>query len=132
MKNLSKKQIEEVKQIQNWASVSFHANRKRIGSLFVSDFKKIVEKKKNRELIKLNYSPKTDIQKIKQLLKQSINNKGNNYFKILIEGNSGIYYAHPIYQHRDYNKSRIFDKNEKTLKLMRLFNQIINKISATN
>jgi len=35
-----------------------------------------------------------------------------NYAKILIEGNSNIYWAHPQYAHSDYNKSRAFENTE--------------------
>ena len=51
---------------------------------------------------------------------------GTNYHKIMIEGNTGIYYCSPIYLHQDYNKSRLFDKNKATLKLMDLFNSQFN------
>jgi len=50
-----------------------------------------------------------------------------NYFKVLIEGNTGIYYASAAYGHSDYNKSRVFNKTPETLKLMQIFNLIVNK-----
>lgn len=52
--------------------------------------------------------------------KKTIN---TNYFKTMILGNTGIYYASPIYKHSDYNKTRLFDINEDNLKLMDFFNQ---------
>lgn len=127
MQNLSKKQIEQVKSLTNWTSTRFHGNTKKIGHLLVSDLKAIVEKKVSRELSKIDNSKKSNVQKVRELIKWSLKCKNTNYFKIMIEGNSGIYYASPAYGHSDYNKSRLFDKNEETLKLMSLFNSIVNK-----
>lgn len=140
MKNLSKKQIEQVKTLTPHTSTRFHGNQKKVGELLVSDLKEVVAKKWNRfagncvtKNGKIIYSyefkqeKKSNIQKLRDLIKWSLECKGSNYFKILIEGNTGIYYAHPDYQHSDYNKSRIFDKNEETLKLMHLFNSIVKK-----
>ncbi len=140
MKNLTKTQIDQIKKLTPHDSTSFHGNKKKVGELLVSDLKIIVSKKVNRfygnyvtKTGKIIYSYEfkhkkdTNIQKLKDLIKCSLNSKGTNYFKVLIEGNSGIYYAHPIHQHNDYNKSRIFDKNAETLKLMKLFNSIVNK-----
>ena len=64
---------------------------------------------------------------VSDLIEQSLNCKGTNYFKILIEGHTGIYYASAIYKHSDYNKTRIFDKNSETLKLMNWFNAEVTK-----
>lgn len=133
MKNLTAKQIAQVKAINAWDSTKFHGNRKKIGLLSVADFEDIVMKKYRRRLNQpVHYTvdyPKNEskIAKVKRLLKWSIECKGTSYFKTLIEGNTGIYYASPVYGHGDYNKSRVFDKNEKTLKLMQLFNKIVNK-----
>ena len=52
--------------------------------------------------------------------------KNTPYFKIMILGNTGIYYASPIYQHMDYNKTRLFDITDETLELMNFFNQHLN------
>jgi hypothetical protein len=49
----------------------------------------------------------------------------NNVSQKLIVGNNNIYYTAPAYGHQDYNKSRIFTKNEKTLKLMDIFNNAL-------
>lgn len=127
MKKLTQKQIKQVKSLTCSTSTRFHGNTKKIGHLLVSDLKAIVEKKVSRELSKIDNSKKSNVQKVRELLQWSIQTKGTGYFKIMIEGNSGIYYASPTYGHSDYNKSRVFDKNEETLKLMSLFNSIVNK-----
>ena len=125
MINLTKKQIEEVKKLQSCSNTSFHGNRKKINGVPVKLIKEIVEKKRQRE--KGRATTISIESRVKKLLTWSLECKGTNYYKILIEGNTGIYYASPIYLHADYNKSRVCDKNEKTLKLMNLFNKILNK-----
>jgi hypothetical protein len=127
MKNLSPKQIAQVKEIKTWTPTKFHGNRKKVGSLPVAVFKAIVEKKVSRSLSNLDTGKKTIYQEAKELINWSKKTKGTPYFKVLIEGNTGIYYASPIYMHADYNKSRVFERNAKTLKLMTLINAIINK-----
>lgn len=133
MKNLTSTQINQIKQINVWTNTKFHGNRKIEGELPIYLIKEIVAKKYKRNLSKpihytVDYSiNETKIQKVKRLLKWSLECKGTGYFKTLIEGNTGIYYANPFYAHRDYNKSRVFDKNAYTLKLMQIFNSIVNK-----
>lgn len=127
MKNLTQKQIEFIKTLKTWSKTSFHGNTKKINDLPVSLIKEIVSKKRKREISKQFEDIKTPAQKVRELLKWSIECQETGYFKTLIEGNSGIYYANPSYCHSDYNKSRIFDKNEKTLKLMEIFNSFFNK-----
>ena len=127
MTNLSAAQIAQVKQIKAWTSTRFHGNRKTVALLSVNDIKAIVAKKVSREVAKINNSNKTNVQKVRELIKWSLETKGTGYFKVLIEGNTGIYYASATYGHSDYNKSRVFDKNPETLKLMSLFNSIVNK-----
>lgn len=129
MKNLSSKQIEQVKQLQTCTSVNhFHGNTKKVGSLLLSDIKDIVAKKIKRNILKnASASNKTDVQITKECVNWSIECKGSSYFKTMIEGNTGIYYASAEFGHKDYNKSRLFDKNEKTIKLMHIFNSIVNK-----
>ena len=95
--------------------------------MLVADLKAIVAKKVSRELAKIDTSKKSNVQKVRELIQWSIQTKGTGYFKILIEGNTGIYYASPVYRHRDYNKSRVFEKNTETLKLMRIFNAVVSK-----
>ena len=62
---------------------------------------------------------------LKQAIFQAKQAQGTNYFKTLIEGNTGIYFAHPYHQHSDYNKTRLFDKTPATLRLMAIFNRIV-------
>ena len=90
-------------------------------------FKTIVEKKQLREKLQNNTGIETSVQLVKKLMFRSQMCIGTNYLKIMIEGNTGIYYAHPSYGHADYNKSRLFDKTPETIKLMNLFNSYINK-----
>ena len=127
MKTLTVKQIQQVKSLNTWSRTNFHGNTKKIGELAINDLKKIVSKKIKRELSKIYTGKKSEIQIVRSLINQSLKSKGTNYFKIMIEGNTGIYLASPVYLHSDYNKCRLFDKNEKTLKLMHLFNKIVNK-----
>jgi hypothetical protein len=127
MKKLSSKQIEQVKKIKIWDSTKFHGNTKKVGSLLVNDFKEIIVKKQLRELAKIDNIKKSNVQVVRGLIKCSLERKGTSYFKIMIEGNTGIYYASAEYGHNDYNKTRLFEKNAETLKLMKLFNAIIIK-----
>lgn len=132
--------IEQIKSLKSWSSTRFHGNKKMVGNLSVSELKEIVAKKYNRSIGnyiakngKVIYSfnfksvQKSNVQIVRELIEWSLECKNTNYFKVMIEGNSGIYYASPAYGHSDYNKTRLFDKNKKTLKLMSLFNSIINK-----
>lgn len=127
MKTNDKKQIAEIKNLKTWTRTSFHGNTKKVGSLSVNDIKSIVSKKIKRELNKHTNCIKSNATIVKELIKWSLECKGTGYFKVLIEGNSGIYYASAAYGHSDYNKSRIFDKTAENLRLMNLFNSIINK-----
>ncbi len=123
MKNSNR--INQIKSLKAWTSTNFHGNTKKVGELAVTEIIEIVSKKKARELEKMDNSVKTPIQITRSLITLSKKTKGTPYFKILIEGNTGIYYASPIYGHEDYNKSRLFDKNEIGLKLMNIFNAIV-------
>lgn len=49
----------------------------------------------------------------------------SNYSKILIEGFKNIYWAHPIYQHTDYNKSIALSNTEENRKIMKLINKYL-------
>lgn len=122
MKNLNQKQIAQVREIKSWNSTHFHGNRKFVGELSVQDFKEIVAKKSAREYAKIDFSKKTPVQLVRELINDSLESMNTNYFKVLIEGSTGIYYASPEYGHSDYNKTRIFDKTSETMKLMKLFN----------
>lgn len=122
---MNDKQIQQIKELKAWTKTSFHGNRKKLGYLSVSLIQEIVKKKQQREHLKYQTIYKTNTQKVRDLISWSIECKGTPYFKHLIEGTTGIYYASPIYGHKDYNKVRLFDKNESTLRLMRIFNAIV-------
>lgn len=127
MRNLSPKQIEQVKLITCFTTTKYHGNVKKIGSLSLIDIKAIVAKKQRRSRDYYPYDKKLKLSLVRYLLNWSQETKGTNYFKIMIEGNNNIYYAHPEYGHRDYNKSRLFEKNDDNLKIMKLFNAIVLK-----
>jgi hypothetical protein len=48
------------------------------------------------------------------------------YSKILVVGNSNIYWASPVYLHQDYNKSIALENNEKNRKLALTINKYLN------
>lgn len=126
--------INQIKGIYNWSNTNFHGNRKYVGNLTVAEYKAIVSKKNERELLRVtNSTPaESNVQKVRRLLSQSLKAINGNYLKVLIEGKTGIYYAHPVHGHSDYNKSRVFDKTPETIRLMNLFNSIIDRhISCT-
>ena len=117
------KQIEQIKAIKPYSTTRFHGNKKQVGTLSIKEYLNIVEIKMQREKLKHSERP-SNIQLIKQLIKDSVNYVGTPYRKIMIEGNTGIYFASPTYLHQDYNKTRLFDKNETTLKLMNIYNAL--------
>lgn len=51
----------------------------------------------------------------------------DNYSKIMIEGNRHIYWASPVYQHSDYNKSRAMPNTERNREVMRVINNYLAK-----
>lgn len=63
---------------------------------------------------------------VDECIELSKNSLGTNYFKVLIYGNTGVYYASPIYRHEDYNKSRLFDIDEDSENLIKYFNNKFN------
>jgi len=126
MKNTTAKQIRGIQSLTWMTSTNFRSNRKQYNGVPVEIVKEIVQKKTRRALAKEGIQ-ETRLQKVKRLIAQSLDAKGTNYFKVMIEGNTGIYYAHPKFGHADYNKSRVFDKTPQTIKIMNLFNQIVNK-----
>lgn len=50
-----------------------------------------------------------------------------NYGKILIEGNTRIYWAHPTHGHSDYNKSAAMPNTETNRRAATLINSILSK-----
>ena len=127
MKKLTKKQIAVIKNISHpkFEERSFHGNTKKINGIPVNDWVKIIEKKIEREQRK-NHLPKPSIlQKFKMMVEISKKNKNTNYQKTLIEGKTSIYFASPISKHADYNKTFFCEKNEKTVKLIGIFNKMV-------
>jgi hypothetical protein len=124
---LTKKQISQIRQITHLSRRTFHGNRKWVGDLPIDLYLKIVEKKWDRLKAKREHKETSIYETVRRLLNWSKECAGTPYFKILIEGNTGIYYASPYYGHSDYNKHRVFDKNEQTLKIMKLFNAIVSR-----
>ena len=59
--------------------------------------------------------------------KVEMTEKRGRYSKILIFGNTNIYWASPIYQHSDYNKSIAMPRTTKNEKLAYLINRILIK-----
>ena len=47
------------------------------------------------------------------------------YSKVLVKGNTSIYWASPIYKHSDYNKSKALENNEKNREVMRIINNYL-------
>ena len=137
MKKFTQQQIEQVKTINSlYASNKQHGNRKYhswFDLLLVEDVKRIIEKKSLRKLLNYPARPKSEVSILRELITRSESSINTNYFKVLIEGETGIYFAHPVHQHSDYNKSRVFEKNEKTLRLMDMFNSYFSrKTNSTN
>jgi len=130
MKNLTAKQIQEIKDLKSWNRTSgFHGNVKKIGNLPIDLYKAIIEKKRKREIIaqKLNVNNNHLVAQVREMISIYKSLVGTSYEKQMILGKTGIYLANPSYGHSDYNKTRMFDINEQTLKLMNLFNSLINK-----
>lgn len=123
---MTKKQIDAIKEIKNWTNTEFHGNRKNFNGLPVPLIKEIVLKKQLREIAANNYSI-NKFTRVRNLLEQSKQTTGTAYFKILIPGVNGIYYAPPIYGHKDYNKTRVLPNTPQNERIMYLFNSIINK-----
>lgn len=130
MKNLSKKEIAVVKSLGFWNSKKIHGNRKSFKGLNIDIYLNVVVKKTERQrrrfLNEVLESKKDHFQIIKELIESSIRTISTPYFKTIIEGNTGYYYASSVYQHSDYNKTRLFDKTEKTEKLVNIFHKVIN------
>lgn len=51
----------------------------------------------------------------------------SNYSKILIKGNTNIYWASETYGHNDYNKSIAMTINDKSIRLMQVVNSYLAK-----
>jgi hypothetical protein len=126
MKNLTPQQIEQVKLLKPFSTTRFHGNKKVVGLLPIYVYIYVVTKKYDRNILKQDNCKETPTQIVKRLYMQHKLYKGTSYAKVMIEGNTGIYLASPLHEHSDYNKCRLFDKNEHTIKLMNLYNLLIN------
>lgn len=122
--NLTTQQIQAIKLIQPWYNTEFHGNKTHVDGIPVELHISIVEKKRLRDRLKNASGKKSDIQLVRELLTSSKQYQGTPYAKIMIEGNTGIYYASPAHLHSDYNKTRLFDKTPETLRLMDIFNKL--------
>ncbi len=127
MKNATPKQIAQIKTLTAWEYLKFHGNLKTIGHLKKNDFVEIVTKKRYRRGRPAPQPVKTAAKIARELVEETRKAKGTPYFKKMIEGSTGIYYASPMYEHRDYNKTRLFDKSPRTLEIMEIFNKIVSK-----
>lgn len=72
-------------------------------------------------------SPQNRVLKTISHAKIEMAEKRGRYSKILIFGNNNIYWASPIYQHSDYNKSIAMPRTPKNEKLSNLINRILIK-----
>jgi hypothetical protein len=126
MRNLTKKQIEEIKNIKVFYVPKFHGNRKYVGSLPIALYIGVIEKRLKREAIRNTVAMKSGAALLREIIDECKRTEGTSYFKRLISGNTGTYLASPSYGHSDYNKSRVFDLNERTIRYMDLFNKIFN------
>lgn len=98
---------------------------KQVLSVFSIEELKAIEQKRmerygNKEV--KAYQPIRDLQCDINLF-----NRVDNYCKVLIEGNTRIYWAHPLYRHQDYNKSVFGLNTPANRKRMQLINAILDK-----
>lgn len=109
-------------------STRVHGNAKKVGELPVEYYKQLVaslhEKRHARNEAKAA-KPLKGAALVRELVRETRAAKGTPYMKVLIEGNTGIYYASPMHGHKDYNKTRVMDKTPYTLRLMEIFNKAI-------
>jgi hypothetical protein len=140
MKTNNKKAIEQIKAI-NDSNLLWHFFKARalpsfldhVDHLSVEEYKAIILKKRLREKIKFEKTKEESIlKKFNYLLKISENNANTSYQKVLVEGEKNIYYASPFYGLEDYHRSIFWEKNEKTLKLIPLFERLLTKNTVKN
>jgi hypothetical protein len=135
MKTENKKAIEQIKSINesNLLSHFFKARAlpsflEHVDHLSVEEYKEIIFKKRLRESRKFDKTKEESIlKKFHYLMKISKNNANTSYQKILIEGENYIYYASPVYGLEDYHRSIFCEKNEKTIKLIGIFERLLSK-----
>lgn len=120
-------QLATIKTLTPWEFTSLHGNTKKVKGLPIAEFKAIVNKKRERLIARERPTRPNLYKELRELAQHSKKAKGTPYFKTLIEGFTGIYYASPSYGHRDYNKTRIMDKTPHNVKLMEVFNKLVTK-----
>jgi len=131
-KNLTKKEALSIVFKSNSPVICLKFDRrkkivKEVLDLFtISELKEIETKRLKRYRIHHDasghYMSITDIKHDLTLYRRS-----DNYRKILIEGNKHIYWAHPVYLHKDYNKSIFAENTPANRKRMRLINSLLSK-----
>lgn len=127
----SPKQIETIKNITPFDFIAVHGNTKKIKGLPTADYKQIVNKKRERLFKNKPAAPVvSNARKVRELIIEMKKAVSTPYFKCMIQGNTGIYLASPTHGHRDYNRSRIFDKTPQGLKLMKLYNNLFINLPA--
>lgn len=67
------------------------------------------------------------IARVVAFAKQQKKETKSSYSKVLILGNTNIYWASEIFRHSDYNKSIAMSLNEKNIKIMHLINSFLSK-----
>lgn len=111
--------------LYNWIKINAPTEKvknKAYEIAFESDRKKMVKKG-----LFIPSKPQNRVLKTISHAKVEMTEKRGRYSKILIFGNTNIYWASPIYQHSDYNKSIAMPRTTKNEKLSNLINRILIK-----
>lgn len=127
MKKATQKQISEAKAIKTYFPDNFHGNKQKVGSLWMNDYKMILKKKRERQDRAREYTKPTPAKLARNLVAEAQKIKHTPYFKVMIEGRTGIYLASPEHRHKDYNKNRLFDKTPRNIQIMEIFNKLITR-----
>lgn len=139
MKNLTKKQIVKTLRTENTTLIYAIAkkygvdiNSKRNVKLFIEAFaptksilKKAYELAYGSPNMIVGKDGRSNRERAIDYVKRMINNGYSNYSKILIAGKSNIYFAHPEYQHSDYNKRFAFPNTPENRAFMGKVNEIL-------
>lgn len=138
MKKITKKQIELAVRNNDATSLfaMFQGDRQKVhaavSSLMIKKLAKRAYDLAYGKQHKFTYRPEKQIhsKQVRAILfaKEQVKDGSikTNYAKVLIEGNSNIYWAHPNYGHSDYNKSRAFENNESNRLLAAKINAFLN------
>ena len=111
--------------LYNWIKINAPTEKvknKAYEIAFESDRKKMVKKG-----LFIPSKPQNRVLKTISHAKIEMTEKRGRYSKILIFGNTNIYWASPIYQHADYNKSIAMPRTTKNEKLANTINNILIK-----